>query len=548
MVLGLALILAGCDRASRTGSRPGGTSPHPPTLNDAGILVFPDGGVVPDGGQGDAVDAGADAGMLGSDADAGSLDSGSPDAGPDDAGTPDAGTQDAGVPDAGMQDAGTQDAGVPDAGTVTFPTSVGWTFYGPQQGVPNQVLGVTADEGGNVWVAGGEDGLFLLTPGGAAFQRYTLADGLHPYGFMPDGTDAPGPHYLNVLSVSGGPAGTVFVGYQGRSTAGNLYECEDNWDRGSPDPSIYKSGDADRVTLTGTALSVVHYDIFSGPGQVAAEPRGRERLCNIWRVRYDGRTQSVWFGGNHGFAWGDPTFPGITATGCTGANYGKYTCSGVFEHAHPAFPGYTCDTLSQCPTEATLTDGYYGIASVGDGDMWIGGVNRSLHFNFGSRGINFFTYEVQQFNIAGQLDLWPDAAKQDTTPSQRKDDLVSGIAVTGDGTAWVSSFVWGVAHLAADGSVGQYLTASDGLVTTQSYSIAADPSDGSIWVGAGAGGLTRIQGSHLTPWSLAVLGTSVTAGPVSDIQMDTSVTPRRMVVGFKGIPGTPGAVGIYVGP
>ena len=37
--------------------------------------------------------------------------------------------------------------------------------------------------------------------------------------------------------------------------------CEDNWDSPTvvPDPTIYKSGDADKVTLTGSGISVVHF-------------------------------------------------------------------------------------------------------------------------------------------------------------------------------------------------------------------------------------------------------------------------------------------------
>src|SRR5207253_1384261 len=83
-----------------------------------------------------------------------------------------------------------------------------------------------------------------------------------------------------VISVAGGPAGTVFVGYQGKD------HCEDAWvgDEGTDaskwgDPSVYKSGDADRVTLSGNGISVVHYDIFSGPGMVEKEIKGREKLC-----------------------------------------------------------------------------------------------------------------------------------------------------------------------------------------------------------------------------------------------------------------------------
>src|SRR2546430_16323070 len=45
-----------------------------------------------------------------------------------------------------------------------------------------------------------------------------------------------------------------------------------------PYTTLFRSGDADRVTLNANGtLSVVHYDIFSGPGVVSAEPEGREK-------------------------------------------------------------------------------------------------------------------------------------------------------------------------------------------------------------------------------------------------------------------------------
>src|SRR5438105_12237360 len=152
------------------------------------------------------------------------------------------------------------------------PAPAGWAFYGPQNGGPHDVFGVSADQGGNIWVAGGEDGLFLMRAGTTTFTRFTMDDGLRPYGYMPDGSDPFGPKFLKVISVAGGPANTVFVGYEG------MPGCEGNWDGKNPDPSNYKSGDADRVTVDAAGkLSVVHYDIFSGPGVIGGEPRGREK-------------------------------------------------------------------------------------------------------------------------------------------------------------------------------------------------------------------------------------------------------------------------------
>ena len=500
-----------------------------------------------DGGDaGPAADAGPGDGGLRTD------DGGIPpeDGGVDGGTDPDGGTCGDGCP---QPDAGTP----PDAGYIppnpVFPQIADWTFYGPSQGGPVEVWGVTADASGNIWVAGGEQGLFVLRPGAPTLQRFTMNDGLHPYGFMPDGTDAPGPHYLKVLSVSGGPANTVFVGYQGVNQPGAHMQCEDNWeDVGDPpvhpwrDPSIYKSGDADRVTLNEAGISVVHYDIFSGPGVVMNEMIGREKICSVLRIRYDALTHSVWFGGNHGFSWGNPDFAGIQATGCVGTKYGNPSCSGVYEHVHPAPASADGSNDRAHPHPITLTDSYYGIAISQSGVTWAGGLNRSFTYDFGFNAVGFFTYESHQFEAGYQLDIWPDAVAVGSHPDERKDDAVSGIGVTSDGTAWVSSFAWGVAHLSAGGAVLETFAA--GLVDVRNSSLAVDKDD-SIWVGASYGGLTRIKNGAFVPYSEALFGADLTRAPVWDVQLDLhDPQSRRVLVGFQGSATKAGAIGIYTGP
>src|SRR5262252_7640888 len=218
---------------------------------------------------------------------------------PPDGGLPDGGQPDGGSPDGGAPDGGSPHGGSPDGGfTINCPDASGWQFFGTQHGGPQRVNGITSDPSGNLWVAGGAEGLFLLKPGDSRYHRYTMADGLRPYGYMPDGSDPPGEKHLNVLSVAGGPAGSVFVGYEGKPPAAGQNDCELNWyyPQGR-DPSIYKSGDADRVTLQSSdRISVVHYDISTGPGLIADEPEGREKLCTILRIAYHPATNSVWFG------------------------------------------------------------------------------------------------------------------------------------------------------------------------------------------------------------------------------------------------------------
>src|SRR2546423_9304975 len=111
---------------------------------------------------------------------------------------------------------GRHSAGAPPKNKVVVDTSAaGWTFYDSRANVPAQVLGVSADAGGNLWVAGGAGGVFVLRKGAASFEQFTLKDGLHPYGYLADGSPADANPYLEAISIAGGPSGTAVVGYPG---------------------------------------------------------------------------------------------------------------------------------------------------------------------------------------------------------------------------------------------------------------------------------------------------------------------------------------------
>jgi hypothetical protein len=430
------------------------------------------------------------------------------------------------------------------------PSSGGWTFYGTAQGGPKFVYGVSADEGGNIWVAGGEEGLYVLKKGETQFRRFTMADGLRPYGYMLDGSTPSGVKYLKVISVAGGPAGVAFVGYEGKKPASGMPTCEDEWDVAyaqgrTPDASVYKSGDADRVTLTATGIQVVHYDLSSGPNKVAAEPRGREKLCNILRIAYDSRTKSVWFGGNHGFAWGRSDFPGYS---CAPGTW-DYGCAGVMEHVHPAINAWN----SSQTKVVLLTDAYYGVSVASNGDVWFGGANRSTRFRYGTNGYNYWRAQAESEGSSyawNRYDIWPDVVGEPNVPTyaQRVDDHVSGMAVMSDQSVWVGSFTRGLALLSSSGQ--RLRTLSTELVDGYGYvsAIAGDPLDSSVWAGASwGGGLSRVRGSTVQHYGSGVLPSSLVWMRISDIQVDRSGTPRRILVGFQGTDSTPGAIGIYTG-
>ena len=462
-----------------------------------------------------------------------------PDAGttPPDGGTtpPDAGTT---PPDGGVKPPPSPPPTNPPEAEIVFPTTPGWTFYGTQHGGPRRIYGVSSDEGGNVWVAGGEDGLFVLSPGATTLRRFTMAEGLRPYGYMPDGSSPVGTPYLKVISVAGGPANTVFVGYEGKPGTGAAH-CESNWDGKSPEPSRYKSGDADKVTLgaDGT-LQVVHYDIFSGPGVVRDEPRGREKVCSILRIAYDKVTESVWFGGNHGFARGDARYTGNNT--CNG----QLSCSGVMEHVHPALNAY-----GDSGNAVLLTDAYYGVAVHSSGDVFFGGANRSTRFRYGSNNNNYWkaqTLTEDSPNYWNRFDVWPDKVGEPamSRPADRLDDHVSGMAVQGD-TVWVSSFTRGLAKMNAEGGDVQTIPVGQQQLST----VAADPLNGSVWVGARWLGIVYLVKDNAvsTTYSCGEFGRQLCSSRISEIQVDAQAGRHRVLVGFMGSDESrvPGALGIF---
>lgn len=469
----------------------------------------------------------------------GSGGSGGADAGTGGGGQIDAGTgTDAGT-DAGTGSDGGSDGGS-DAGTIVS-NAQGWKFYQAKDGLTStQVMGVSADEGGNIWVAGGTSGVFVQRAGSSTFQRYGLADGLHPYGYMPDGGPSDTNPYLEAISISGGPAGTAFVGYMGKPVPLGVKDCESNWDDGQPpDPAIYKSGDADKVSLNGSGINVVHYDIFSGPNVVGSEPHGREKLCNIFRVVYQHGTRYVWFGGNHGFALGFADFAGNPT--CDG----QLSCAGVWEHVHPAINGWSSDDLSTASVYY-LTADYRGVdVDPLSGDVWFGGLIRTTKFRFQTAG-GYFNAEGQTQNSGyawNRMDVWPDKVGEPNypRPSDRNDDNVWGIAAMPDGSAWIGSRSYGLRRMNSSGAMVDDATSK--LLDKHVTALARDPADDSVWIGYPGGyglGLSQLMpNGSIRHFNASALG-NVTYMTVRDIQVDTFSTPHRILVAFEG-----GVVGVY---
>ena len=405
--------------------------------------------------------------------------------------------------------------------------------------VGGNVYDVSADKAGNLWIADGVSGLIYVPAGTTNTHFYTLADGLHPYGYPSQGSITQ--VQLKVISVAGGEANNAYVGYEG------IGDCEDNWDSTAPDPNIYKSGDADHVWISGSNFNVAHYDIYTGPNIVAAEPQGREKLCTIYRLVYDGAHQRVWAGANHGFAFLNPNYNG------TPFYAGDDDPDILMEHIHPAINGYLTDA-SPPTDDFLLTGGYYGMAVDPAGDIWAGGIFRTYRCVSAPGGrddMDFFWNCESQAPHQDQIDIWPDPITHDAWPAQRVDDYVTGLAVMPDDTVWASArdrqdnpnqaqnMGIGIAHLSADGKPIGYLT--DAMPSQHLTAIAADP-DGSVWIGSEAGVARYIPSQGV----VQQFGGDALGGHsgdiVGNIQIDTSGPKRRVLIGFMS-----GAVAIYSG-
>lgn len=503
-----------------------------------------------------------------------------PDAGTQDP-EPDAGTPDSGTPDSGTPDSGTPDSGTPDGGSTGGPTvppdRAGWRFLGTEAGGPREVLGVTQDEGGNIWVAGGEDGLCLLRANASTFKCFTMADGLKPWAPWKGKDPAPEKRYLKVISVTGGPAGTVWVGYQGQANCeSEFYKAQGEFE----DPAIFKSGDADRVELQDDgSIKVQHYDIHS-PAHSVPGYGHREKLCTVNRIVWDKQRDALWFASNHGLAWGEPDYqgaelcsdPDILAANewvyiykdAAGNETGRETrqrCKfGVMEHVHPAIA--MSDDASE---DSRLAGDVWGVAVRPDGDVWMGTHIRSSRFrimtnevgHIGTGGPWKFEMARKQTEEkkyrANRIDVWPDAVAEPQIPTreQRKDDLVSDLVLMPDGTVWISSYAWGLAKLSDAGLVTAHHLAGDKDRFVSA--LERDPRDGSLWIGhRWGGGLMRMHTEGEFVSHNSVLG-RFSGHAVWDIQAVGTGEDRKVLVAFSAYRNAageivyPGLIGIYTG-
>ncbi|HVI74428.1 MAG TPA: hypothetical protein VM683_05525, partial [Anaeromyxobacteraceae bacterium] len=397
-------------------------------------------------------------------------------------------------PDAGAT------SGSPDAGTALGPpTRIGhWTYYGEQQGLSQDVRDVSADEGGNVYVAGG-DALYAKARDAEQYLRFDWQNaGLSkkcndPAQMMVDIPTTPF-FQCPVISVGGAAAGKAIVGFDGFGHEG---------DGGAP--WALETGGADVVAFDGAAgkMTRVRHVLTASPPHVICDNghlewvttcdpgsppvnlwfwnNGRRLTRRIRRVVVNHDPSSalygdVWMGGNHGTlqvllanaaarGWVDTVDPSF------GFDPKWQDAKDIWEHIHPAVPD------PNNPGDIIVGEGYGVSLDPRSGMPW------------GSNGIRTTTIygypdlvHRQWVFTTNQLAVWPQFALGDD---------IRSISFCPDGRLWVASISRGLGVIDPNTAsvLGHVSLPNDAGALT----VSCDASDGSLWVGPVAGGLLRYR-------------------------------------------------------
>ena len=406
----------------------------------------------------------------GSSAGPGNVGSGS---GPADAGVPDGGTADGGA-DGGSADGGAPDGGADGGVAAITPPVLTSPAASDVQRFPGPALtGASIDEGGNLWGVS-SDALWLFRAGGKSWERFDN----HPAG----GVLGNGHQNDGLLSVAGGAPGEAWVGYRG------LFLNGDEED----DPSIVSeairtSGGADRISAVPGGIALRDHLVFwTGPGILAAEPKGRWKVRSIWTILYNhgprGIPGDVFFGGNHGIGMF------------------RHAIQAMDEHAHSA---WNFCPASMYPLCSLMTGDHKGIAIAPDGNVWMGA-------DFAAERLAYMDkpggdlYGPVDNNVDSPepdgLRLWVNRSNDSQHPEWGGRDFVTAMAFDAWGDLWIASYMNGVARVPMKGSFSaasswselEYWSHRRGdkvpgwSGADNVWALAADP-DGSIWIGGPQG-------------------------------------------------------------
>jgi hypothetical protein len=438
-----------------------------------------------------------------------------------------------------------------------------WRFWSADQQLPRTVHDVSADEAGNVYVAASE-ALLVKRRGDDAFTRVDpgpagLTASCHDPSFIREPSPPDPPAVCPIISVAGMGPGAALVGYKG---VGTDDDRDARW--------AIVSGGADVVSFDGTAVRRTRHVFDASPPGVVCEDwldpptnsrcnpfddtwrHGRMKMRQINRIAIN-RRQGIGFhdallGGSHGtfsILVANPDARGWAAfdkTAAAAATDPIWTDARfVWEHEHA--------------DASSASDGIFR-----SGETW------ALAFD-PTTGVPWGANEFQIASLPGYStrtrpsanNWWGDVSattiwhpeKDTANPSLR--DGVQSIAFCDDGTMWVGSLGNGLARRAPDGTwSSRDLPSGFGNVVS---AVACDPSDRSVWVGLGWGGLLRLRNGAFEDPFAGLAGTPAFArfAPVKNVQIDRWATPRIVYVAYQAWTdgsgnANPGGVAAFSGP
>lgn len=477
--------------------------------------------------------------------------------------------------------------------TLKPPTTVdGWTFYGAEQGLPAEVYDVSADEGGNVYVAGG-DAVYAKpaaaaasTPESDVFKRFDAAaagitqncfQGLDPWTATEADLDRrthpdpPGaPAMCPIISVAGAAPGKSIVGFNGYGTDGDL---NGEWakESGGLDVLSYDAA-AGKLARTrhvyiATPPGVIcgSFENTTGSGPQVCEPwdefmlYGRRKLHKVYRivVNHHGGTPQygdVWMGGTHatlaaffndqaeargwyGNAWvrNCDTAKGADPAVCPKFQDPLTGSWNVFEHEHPAFDGASFPNEPGVPIGPNSTGETWAMALAQNGQPW---AHNGLRLA-AMRGDTADLGAGVSMDWSLVFDLWPDS------PTAPNDDDVRSMTFCPDGALWVGSTSHGLARVnTTNGSVSGVGLPGGGQNV---WALACDR-NGNLWISTDWGEIvrydTRAGTFSMAPTSLPALARHVAVS----IQIDDWSQPNPVVYfAMHSLEGQPGGVVAYGG-
>lgn len=442
----------------------------------------------------------------------------------------------------------------PSAPTVAPPVVMGgYAFYGVDQGLSATVHDVSADEGGNVYVAAG-DAVYARARTDRDFRKFTpdqagLTRNCHDPQYIKTANPPDAPATCPVISVAGAAAGKAVIGFQG---VGIDYDYDAPW--------ALDSGGADLLSFDGTSLTRDRHVSLASPPGVVCEQRsadgttclttwtgstwvsGRKKMRQVLNVvvNHDASRPlsygDVYFGATHGslgILAAHPDQRGWIDT--TKGDPAWADTKGVWEHEHPA---------KSWPDGRFLTGQSTGLAlDPITGVPWFS--NQFFTTSFPSYAtIPHPAADGYWSAMTAFLAFWQPQGNPDDVTLR---DNVSGLSFCGDGTLWVASSNHGIGHL--DTATGAFTPVAlpNGYGNAAS-AIACDPSDGSIWVGFTWGGFARWKGGAWTGF-VPQNAPQFTWNPVLHIQIDRWATPRIVYLAHvASAKYGPGGVTVYTGP